>query len=70
MNPLWMPKGSVRAIIAILFALAAIGLAFYLVIEARDTDLAKMAVTTVANLAVALGAYYFGRREGDGEHIS
>ena len=52
-NPLWMPRGSVRSIIALLLVAAAVSLA----ITSGNVD-------TVDTLAVAAVAFYFGNRSG------
>ena len=55
-NPLWLPAGSVRSIIALLLVVAAVGLA-----------IATGNVDTVDTLAVAAVSFYFGNRSGQND---
>ena len=59
-EPLGLPRGSVRSILALELVTALIGLTAYLVVA--NPELGKIILATLSTLAVAAGTWYFATR--------
>jgi hypothetical protein len=62
-NPLWMPKGSVRAIIALLLVVTICLLVLWPLKSGQAVEVSTEIVATVSALAGAVIGYYFKARE-------
>jgi hypothetical protein len=63
-QPLWMPKGSVRSILALGVVLASAGGSAFLIVENSGGDLANIVVGAWAATLGSVVAFYFGTRVG------
>lgn len=69
-NPLWMPEGSVRSLIAMALIGCVIGLAVYLAIEARGEEITNLVIGGLLTSMGSAATFYFMTRQNGTQDIS